>query len=175
MRARLFDPLGMGDTAFHATDTARLASCYMPQREGPLALWDPPDGAWSRPPAFEDGAGGLVSTIDDVLAFGAMLLAGGTAADGTRVLSESGAKAMCSDQLTDAQKQEGLAFLDENSWGFGQAVQPDGAFGWAGGFGATFLVDPALDLVCVVLTQRMFTGPDDHKLHSAIQTAARGA
>ena len=173
MRARLFEALGMGDTAFHAADTARLASCYMPQREGAHVLWDPPGGSWSRPPAFEDGAAGLVSTIDDMLAFGAMLLAGGAAPDGTRVLSETGAKAMCTDQLTDAQKASGGGFLDGNGWGYGQAVQDDGSFGWAGGFGSTFLVDPARDLVCVVLTQLMFTGPDDHRVHDAIQVAAR--
>jgi CubicO group peptidase (beta-lactamase class C family) len=77
MRDRLLVPLGMGDTAFHAADTARLATAYE-NRDGQLAVSDPPDGQWSRPPAFPDGGGGLVSTAGDVLAFGRMLLRGGT-------------------------------------------------------------------------------------------------
>ncbi|MGH4017762.1 MAG: hypothetical protein ACRDT0_00660 [Pseudonocardiaceae bacterium] len=32
------------------------------------------DSQWSRPPAFPDATGGLVSTIDDYLAFGRMML-----------------------------------------------------------------------------------------------------
>ena len=34
-------------------------------------------GQWSRPPAFADGAAGLLSTVDDLLAFARMLLRGG--------------------------------------------------------------------------------------------------
>ena len=40
-------------------------------------VWDRPAGQWSRPPAFGDGAAGLVSTADDLLAFARMLLRGG--------------------------------------------------------------------------------------------------
>ena len=47
-----------------------------PNREtGALELYDDAaDGQWSRPPAFPSGAGGLVSTVDDYLAFGQMML-----------------------------------------------------------------------------------------------------
>ena len=51
MRERVLAPLGMHDTAFHAADTSRLATAY----EG-LAVSDPPDEQWSRPPRFPDGA-----------------------------------------------------------------------------------------------------------------------
>ncbi|HEY6423248.1 MAG TPA: AAA family ATPase, partial [Pseudonocardiaceae bacterium] len=57
---------------------------------------------WSRPPAFADGAAGLVSTVDDLLAFARMLLA-----DGAPVLSCDAAHAMTTDQLTEAQKAHG--------------------------------------------------------------------
>ena len=39
---------------------------------------DPAQSNWSSPPAFESGAGGLVSTVDDLYAFGQMLLNKGT-------------------------------------------------------------------------------------------------
>ena len=44
------------------------------RRDGDLVVSDPPDGQWSRPPRFPDGAGGLVSTAEDLLRFGRMLL-----------------------------------------------------------------------------------------------------
>ena len=57
MRERILGPLGMDDTGFYAADPGRLATAYE-ERDGELAVTDPPDGAWSRPPAFPDGAGG---------------------------------------------------------------------------------------------------------------------
>jgi CubicO group peptidase (beta-lactamase class C family) len=74
--AVLFEPLGMRDTAFWTSETARLATAYMAKPDG-LVVWDEPDGQWSRSPAFGDGAAGLVSTADDLLAFSRMLLGGG--------------------------------------------------------------------------------------------------
>ena len=59
MRDRVLAPLGMRDTAFHAADTARLATACERQ-DGELTVSDPPDGQWSRPPAFPDGGGGPV-------------------------------------------------------------------------------------------------------------------
>jgi CubicO group peptidase (beta-lactamase class C family) len=68
LHERLFAPLGMKDTAFVAP-AVRLPPAY----DGALQLLDPPDGDYSRPPAFPSGAGGLVATIDDFLAFARML------------------------------------------------------------------------------------------------------
>jgi CubicO group peptidase (beta-lactamase class C family) len=60
-------PLGMKDTGFHTTDTARLATAYE-NRGGVLVVSDPPEGRWSHPPLFPGGGGGLVSSADDVVA-----------------------------------------------------------------------------------------------------------
>jgi CubicO group peptidase (beta-lactamase class C family) len=82
---------------------------------------------------------------------------------------------MCTGQLTDAQiarDRLGPSFLDGVNWGFLQAVRDDGSHGWAGGFGSTYLVDPANDRVVVVLTQRNFDSGGPHPVHDAIQTAA---
>ena len=83
----------------------------------------------------DDGAGGLVSTADDLLAFSRMLLGGGAA-----VLSAAAVRAMTSDQLSAEQKARGglgPGFFEKLSWGFCQAVYPNGAFGWNGGFGTS--------------------------------------
>ncbi len=172
LRTRLFEPLGMRDTAFWTSATDRLATAYRPTPDG-LAVWDEPGGTWSRPPAFEDGAAGLISTVDDLLAFALMFTCGGAG-----VLSAESVRAMNSDQLTDAQKARGglgRDFFKGRSWSFCQAVHSGGAFGWDGGFGSSWLVDPAHDLIVIVLTQRHFETPDLPRVHRDIQTAAYAA
>jgi CubicO group peptidase (beta-lactamase class C family) len=163
LRTRVFEPLGMCDTAFWTTETERLATAYRPSSAG-LGVWDEPtSGTWSRPPAFGDGAGGLLSTVDDLLAFARMLLRAGAP-----VLSADSARAMTTDQLTDAQKAHGglgPSFFSRRSWGFCQAVYESGAFGWDGGFGCSWRVDPAHDLTVIVLTQRMWQSPDLPAVH----------
>ncbi len=77
LRTRLFQPLGMTDTGFWTAATGRLASAFRSAPGGGLEVWDKPEGLWSRPRAFPDGASGLVSTADDLLAFSRMLLRGG--------------------------------------------------------------------------------------------------
>src|SRR5207248_1607075 len=77
LQERVFEPLGMVDTGFATSQTDRLGSCYgKDPATGEPAAFDPPDGQWSKPPAFPSGAGGLVSTVDDFHAFGRMLLSG---------------------------------------------------------------------------------------------------
>jgi CubicO group peptidase (beta-lactamase class C family) len=76
LRTRVLDPLGMRDTGFWTTQTGRLTTAYQATPEG-LVARDQPDGSWSHPPAFGDGAAGLLSTADDLLAFARMLLRGG--------------------------------------------------------------------------------------------------
>lgn len=169
LRTRLFEPLGMRDTAFWTPRTDRLATAYVPTPDG-LKVWDEPDGRWSRRPKFSDGAGGLVSTADDMLSFSRMLLAGGAG-----VLSEASVHAMTTDQLTAEQKARGGLgphFFESLSWGFCQAVYPHGAFGWNGGFGSSWLVDPVAGLTLIVLTQRLFESPELPQVHVDIRTAA---
>ena len=75
---RIFTPLGMKDTAFSvpADKLDRFPAAYWTNFEtGKREQIDGiEDSRWSRPPVFENGAGGLVSTADDLLAFGEMML-----------------------------------------------------------------------------------------------------
>jgi len=172
MRARIFEPLGMTDTGFWTTHTRRLATSYQPTPHG-LVVNDEPTGAWSRPPAFGDGAAGLVSTVDDLLAFARMLLRGGGG-----VLSADAVRAMTTDQLTPEQKARGGLgphFFDTMSWAYCQAIHASGAFGWDGGLGTSWLVDPGRDLTTIVLTQRMWETSDPPAVHRDIQDAAYAA
>ena len=172
LRTRIFEPLGMPDTGFWTVDIHRLSTAYQPTPDG-LAVLDEPDGKWSRRPQFGDGAAGLVSTADDLLAFARMLLRGGAP-----VLPPEAVRAMTTDQLTPAQKARGgllPGFFHGRSWGFCQAVYDSGAFGWDGGLGTSWLVDPSQDLTVIVLTQRMFESPDPPQVHRDIQAAAYAA
>lgn len=175
LRTRIFEPLGMRDTVFWAADPARLATAYLPTPDG-LRLWDPPDGQWSRPPAFEDGAAGLLSTVDDLLAFARMLLRGGAP-----VLTAEAVAEMTRDHLTAQQRaRDGKGILDETrGWGLCQSVVTEGphagAFGWDGGLGSSWLVDPVRDLVVIVLTQRLFETAQAPQVHRDLQAAAYSA
>ncbi|MBV8387640.1 MAG: beta-lactamase family protein [Acidimicrobiia bacterium] len=161
---RITGPLGMTDTAFHAVDVDRMAAAYMPGPDG-LTLMDPPDGAFARPPVFEELSGGLVSTAADVLGFYTAMAHGGAP-----IISAESLKLMTSDQLTEAQRAAGAPFVDAGtSFGLGTGVDLDGSkpgtapgrWGWVGGSGTSAYVDPVRDTVSVMLTQRAMMGPDD--------------
>ncbi len=174
LRTRIFDPLGMRDTAFWTADRSRLATAYVPTPGG-LEVWDTPQGQWSHAPAFGDGAAGLVSTVDDLLALARMFLAGGSPVLSGRAVAE-----MTSDQLTGAQRAgSGEAFLHGRSWGLCQSVITEGprarAFGWDGGLGTSWLVDPRQEFTVIVLTQRLWETSTPPAVHNDLQDAAYAA
>jgi CubicO group peptidase (beta-lactamase class C family) len=154
MRERVLAPLGMHDTAFYTADTGRLATAYE-NVDGKLTVRDRPDGQFSRPPRFPDGAAGLVSTATDLVAFGRMLLRGGDP-----VLTAGTVAEMTRDQLTPEQRARvwpGFSFLDDRGWGYGVSVTEWG-YSWEGGTGTAWSNIPDRDATVVVLTQR---SPDE--------------
>ncbi len=172
LRERVFGPLGMKDTGFWAADTARLATAYQ-LRDGAFTVTDPPDGQWSRPPLFPDGGAGLVSSADDVVAFGRMLLRGGGP-----VLKPATVAEMTRDQLTPAQRANvwpGFSFLGDRGWGYGVSVLDDGRYTWEGGFGTVWSNLPAQDLTVVVLTQRAADETGMPAVCDEVLAAARGS
>jgi CubicO group peptidase (beta-lactamase class C family) len=86
---------------------------------------------------------------------------------------------MTRDQLTPAQRAGQEMFLGDRSWGLCQSVvvsgERAGAFGWDGGLGSSFLVDPVRDLVVVVLTQRLWDTAQPPAVHTDIQASAYDA
>ena len=159
----VFEPLGMTDTGFEvaAAKRDRFTSYYRTGPAGGLELADGPDGQWSTPPPFPLGNGGLAGTADDWLAFGRMLLAGGTAADGRRLLTADSVGLMTSDHTTAAQREIGALFLEGQGWGFGGsvdivAIDPwnvTGRYGWVGGTGTSAHITPSAGTVAILLTQ----------------------
>jgi CubicO group peptidase (beta-lactamase class C family) len=177
LRTRIFEPLGMRDTGFWPSQTGRMATAYRWSRQAGFAVLDERGRDWSKPPAFCDGAAGLVSTAGDLLAFSRMLLRGGSP-----VLPADAVAQMTRDHLTPEQKARislGKGYFDSHGWGLCMSVVtggPDaGAYGLPGWFGTTWLMNPALDLTVIVLTQRTFDGARLPKAHLDLQAAACSA
>lgn len=179
---RIFGPLGMKDTGFWTKDPARLITGYV-NDNGKLAPFEPWNGLYAKPPAFEAGDSGLVSTADDFGAFARMLFTG-TTPGGKRLVSTASLKAMTTNVLTPEQIEGGEMILGPGrGWGLGVgawvAESPHGihrgAFGWDGGFGTSWFNDPAKDLVAILLTQRVFDGPDPPPVHKVFWKDAYAA
>jgi CubicO group peptidase (beta-lactamase class C family) len=173
LRERIFAPLGMNDTSFSvpASKLDRLASSYWTNFEtGELEVFDGVDDSrWASPPVFESGAGGLVSTVDDLLAFGQMMLEGGKHGN-QRILSRPSVELMTTDHITAEQKAvSGFFpdFWDSHGWGFGVSIvtrrtdiaATPGRYGWDGGYGTSWYVDPKEELVGILMTQRVWDSP----------------
>ncbi len=173
LRERIFEPLGMKDTGFSVPSSSldRLATSYWTDfQSGELVIYDDAkDSQWSRPPAFPSGAGGLVSTIDDYLAFGQMMLSTGKHGN-QRILARPSVEVMTTDQLLPGQKAGPDAvssFLDGHGWGFGVSVftrrddisAVPGRYGWDGGLGTSWYSDPREDMVIILMTQSAWASP----------------
>ena len=171
LRTRIFEPLGMHDTAFWVPPEKmdRLATLYaLDPRTGAVSASDrPPESAAASPPAFASGGGGLISTADDYLRFGRMLLGKGRL-DGVRILSPRMVELMTSNQLSEAQRRIpffGIDFWAGQGFGLGVSVVDDptkaigsplvskGTHGWGGAHGTWYFVDPEQELVAVMMIQ----------------------
>ena len=178
LRTRLFEPLGMKDTAFSVPQDKmeRLSSCYMPGRDGKLTLQDDAGkSTYAQPPALESGGGGLVSTAHDYMRFCRMMLGGGTL-DGVQILSPKTVEMFSLNllpddkRLTDMVAGEGL-FSEAGYSGIGFSIAcgvtldiaktrvpgTPGEFFWGGAASTAFWIDPKEDLAVVFVTQVMGT------------------
>ncbi len=173
LRERLFDPLGMKDTGFFVPEAKidRLpASLWTNHMTGKEEVYDTARGGqWSRPPAFPSLGGGLVSTVDDYLAFARMLLKDGLHGK-TRILSARSVREMTTNHLTKNQGGSELVpgYWNNHGWGFCVSVLTaadelttrPGRYGWEGGMGTTWFNDPNEGLIAILMTPRMMNGPD---------------
>lgn len=159
----------MKDTGFSVPESQleRVATCYRTDfTSGEIAvLEEARSEPLARPCVFESGAGtrGLVSTADDLLVFGNMLLNRG-AYGNARILSRPSVELMTTDQLTPEQKAASPFFENfwaSRSWGLGLSVVTrrddvagvPGRFGWDGAFSTSFYVDPHEEMVGVLMAQ----------------------
>jgi CubicO group peptidase (beta-lactamase class C family) len=159
---RLFDPLGMRDTAFLIPEgkTSRYAKALGadPLTKQPQKIRD-----GTQRKKFDCGGGGAVSTAADYLRFAQMLCNGG-ALDGTRILGRKTVDYMTSDHIgpeVDTTRLNQYPNISGYGFGLGVAVRrltgvagvmsSIGEFHWAGSTGTYFWVDPAESLVVVFM------------------------
>jgi len=164
LKTRIFDPLGMPDTGFYAPEEKwnRLASVYTPDEQGGLKVDPATDAAqFKYPPRAPMGGGGLLSTAADYWRFAQMMLNRGEL-DGTRILGRKTVELMTSNALPEGVWRDnipnccyGLGVDVVTHLGATKELGSVGKFGWSGAATTHFWVDPAEELIGIVLVQLM--------------------
>lgn len=179
VKGRIFDPLGMNDTAFYPDEKqlARLAGLYG-SKDGKLEFADWVLIGPTRDAKHPIPAGGLFSTGGDLAKLYQTMLQGGKAGE-KQILSEAAVKQMTSLQTGDLD----CGFTPGMGFGFGWAVikEPQGVhsmlskgtYGHGGAFGTQAWVDPQQGLFVILLIQRTgLPNADGSELRRELQTIA---
>ena len=177
LRRRIFAPLDMRDTCFWVEPAKRIrrSAAYGFDDEGRLMKRQTWGGVVveERPEemAYESGAVGLWSTLDDYLKFARLFLGDGEV-DGVRLLSPVTLRKMMENQLTDEQRANSV-FLGRKPFavgrGFGLGVSvvleqdksdmfrrgSPGTVSWPGAYGGWWEADPANQSAWVFLAHNM--------------------
>jgi CubicO group peptidase (beta-lactamase class C family) len=177
LKRRIFDPLGMNDTGFLVPREMRTrrAAAYGFDEEGRLTKRVTRSGVFAaeRPDnmAFESGAAGLWSTVDDYLKFARLFLGDGKVGD-VRLLRPETLAAMMTNQLTDSQRANSVLlgqkpFAVGRGFGLGVSVVLEtdksdfmrrgsaGTVSWPGAFGGWWQADPSEGSVLIFLAHNM--------------------
>lgn len=151
LATEVFGPLGMVDTGHTVPQekAGRLPAAFRQDGQGGLVEIEPAAGGFSVAPApFDVSHSELVSTASDYAAFARMLAAGGRVG-GDVFLDPELILQMHSDQVpSEVKTPESFfpGFWDGTGWGFGVMMQTSGPhagrYGWSGGLGTDFFVDP---------------------------------
>jgi CubicO group peptidase (beta-lactamase class C family) len=173
LRERIFKPLGMSDTDFVVADAKwpRMATVYSPDTAGIRPMKDPesfgnthmsPLAYYKAGKKYFSGGAGLTSTIRDYARF-ALMLSGGGAVDGVRLLSPKSVELMSASHTGDLTTPGlllgpgvgfGLGFSVVTDLAATQALGSEGMYGWSGIYGTNFWVDPKEKLVAIVMVQK---------------------
>ena len=167
LETRIFNPLGMNDTAFSVPDEKadRYMTLYEPAEDGGIQVIE--DAPVSSGPLsfFHSGGAGLQSTAADYLRFCQMLLNDGEL-DGERLLGRKTVELIRVNHISDEWQP-----LERTGCGFGLgfAVVTDvadthslgslGAYSWGGLASTTFWIDPVEELIGILMTQLIGDSP----------------
>ena len=160
LQAEIFGPLGMVDTGFAVPPDQhhRIAEPFAHDPDGgvPMKVLEP-----RQVPAMEGGGGGLMSTAMDYARFLQCLRNRGEL-NGVRLLGPHTVDFMTADHLGDI-PADGTLLPPGHGFGLGFAVRTHlglspvpgsvGLYYWGGIAGTTFFVDPALDMVAMLMIQ----------------------
>ena len=170
LREKVLKPLRMLDTDFIVAKDKqeRFATCYMPGKDGKLAVMDDPTkSTYLAPRKGYSGGGGLAGTAGDYLRFCKFMLNKGEL-DGVRLLGRKTVELMTSNHLPGDMADMGMPRFSESPYygiGFGlgfsvminpakaQILGTAGEYAWGGAASTAFWCDPAEDMAVVLLTQ----------------------
>ena len=165
LQRNLFGPLHMTDTTFAPTEEqwSRMVPMHNRTAEGTSETFPTPKGC-----VFGDfvperllAGGGLAVTAEDYIRFAEMLLMGGVAEDGTRVLSREMVRRMTAPHVPEE------IDMGSERWALGMRVVVGadyphglgmGCFGWSGAYGTHFWVDPANGICAVMMKNSLYDG-----------------
>lgn len=174
----IFKPLGMVDTDFYIPEEkySRLCECYYQKDDNPLHPFDFMNLCitdYKKPPKFESGGAGLVSTINDYQQFIKMLMNDGTL-NGKRILGKKSIELMRTPYLSREIMKKRDDIKDSNSgYNYGCLVRvlenkqvagtnaSIGEYGWDGWTGNYFFIDPQEDLSIMFFIQQCGLGFSD--------------
>jgi CubicO group peptidase (beta-lactamase class C family) len=162
LNATVFEPVGMPDTGFTVPlDQAhRLPGAFRHGAAGLEQSEPAAAGFYVAPAPFDVSHSELVSTLADYHAFLRALLDG-------RLIDSDLREDLCRDQVDAAAKMPDSffpGFWDVTGWGYGVSVVTAGPhrgrFGWSGGLGTDFFVEPdgtiGIFLTQVEMGERIF-------------------
>ncbi|MCH2203069.1 MAG: beta-lactamase family protein [Fuerstiella sp.] len=162
LRERLFEPLGMHDTAFYLPEEKahRLVRLQKPENHVwvgyPVTFYDP-DYPIKGAKTFFSGGAGLSSTAKDYATFLQMYLNGGKL-NGVRILSRTTIETIMQDQtgaiFGSDDRHYGLAFgvLTKHGQVTGGLGSP-GTFDWGGYFNTQYFADPKEGTLGIIMKQ----------------------
>jgi CubicO group peptidase (beta-lactamase class C family) len=173
-RDEIFEKLEMNDTDFYVPNKkwTRLTKVYTKDKNGKLigvkgSIYE----GFKHKIDFLSGGGGLVSTLEDYLKFCIMMLNGGSYKD-KQILSRETIKMMTTNQLPNNKTFLDMQFIEyedpesiirNEGYGFGLGVLVKiaenasrsgiGDYSWGGAFNTFFNIDPANQVILIVMTQ----------------------
>lgn len=165
LRRHIFEPLGMTDTDYYATDEKadRLCICYHAGADGKLSVMDGngPNTLFRAKPTYFSGSAGLICSTRDYFRFASMLLNRGRLGD-VVLLGRKTVELMTQDHLP-----KGHANLSIGTqcfrFGLGVSVVTNvaetrclsslGEFGWGGMVGTQVWINPEEEMVTMIMIQ----------------------
>ena len=168
-KERVLQPLGMIDTSFWVDGEARsrLTTAYRVSADG-LAPFEIEEVPFTDRPQLLEGTVGLVSSAPDYFRFSQMLLNGGEW-QGQRLLTAPTVAKITSNGLPAPVLQQrsggamgwGLAnfevVITPNSRGY---LTSPGEYGWDGSAGGFVSINPAFELIVLLMTQNVPANPN---------------
>ena len=167
LKKRIFEPLGMVDTAFSVPKEKadRYATLYEPTEDGGIQVLENAPVSSGPLSFFHAGGAGLQSTAADYLRFCQMMLNEGEL-DGARLLGRKTVELITMNHISEDWQP---LWRTGSGFGLGFAVVTDvadthtlgslGTYSWGGLASTTFWIDPVEELIGILMTQLIGDAP----------------